>query len=165
MVFFVVHRVFVDWPPEREKCQFLPWRCSVAGASGCEPHQDNDFVVSISNPIATRRTQQEDARCPFVAVERNASGVGPEIRGTAFLLLEQALPIAAFGRVPGEASFSRQNGSRCEHVDADGQNSALAIFQLSRSFCDQHRCKSCDGFVDVAVGEAVNVNVRLECDG
>ena len=110
----------------RKNCQFLPWRCSVTGASGCEPHRDNDFVVSISNPNATGRTQPEDARCPFVAVERNTSEIGPEIRGTAFFLLEQALPIAAVGRVPGEASFSRQNGSRCEHVDADGQNFAPA---------------------------------------
>ena len=166
MVFFVVHRVFVDWPPEREKCQFLPWRCSVAGASGCEPHRDNDFVVSISNPNATGRTQPEDARFPYVAVEWNASGVGPEIRGTAIYLLEQALPIAAFGRVPGEASFSRQNGFRCEHFDADGQNLAPAKISLEPQCSrDRHRYYGCDEVVDVTVGEAVNVNVRIECDG
>ena len=58
--------------------------------------------------------------------------------------------------------FQVRQASRDRMDYADGQKFALAIFQLSRIFCDQHRYKSCDGFVDVAVGEAVNVNVRSE---
>ena len=79
VVFLVMHRVLLDDLLEEKNCQFLPWRCSVTDASGCGPHRDNDFVVSISNPNATGRTQPEDARCPFVVDERNTSEIGPHI--------------------------------------------------------------------------------------
>ena len=125
---FVVHRVTVDWPPERNNCQFQLWRCSVAGASGCEPHRDNDFVVSISNQNATGRTQPEDASCPSVAVERNTSEIGPRNSRDSILFVGASSSDRGFwkGSRLGGASFSRQNGSRCEHVDADGQNLAPA---------------------------------------
>ena len=150
MGFLVMHRVLLDDLLEEKNCQIQSWRCSVADASGCGPHRDNNFVRLDVKPkchgsYPVRGCQSVD--------ERNVYGFGPRIergeargdgaercrwvverRGLPLPLLEQTLPFAAVGRVPGEASFSRQNGSRCGHVDADGQKLALAIFQLSRSF-------------------------------